>query len=286
MNGLHRPYARVRGSEPSVTTIIGTRAIAALPWAAAKETARFAIEDPSWRSMEPAQAQRLLAGRHRDVWDAAAATGTVVHRVLEHLIAEEDYDVGEIVATMAERERQARLWRGAEQAVVSRVGQYVAGLEAWWMDFAPSDARSEECVRMPGVYVGQRDLRATIRGLPTLVDLKTSSKAGSVWHDAWALQLAAYRYAPEVVTYAEVDGKVAEVTTTPNEPVEQCHVVSLCGDGAYHVYRVAAEPVAFEAFLHLAAVHRWAKALGECAEVPPDVHVPTTEPGETDAHLV
>ena len=265
----HRPYARLRNKpERSVTEIIGLKAIDGLPWAAAKETARQAVRHPeSWQSLEEDAAVDYLRKFHRGIWDARAANGTATHAVMEAWVDGTTVDLYDLVCDMAENDYQAVSWRGNEAEATERLGLYVDGLEKFWHDWSPEGCVSEQCVRMPGVYIGQRDLGATCRGLRVLHDIKTTAERDGekgVYHDSWALQLAGYDKAPEIVHYGfDEKDKIVETGTEPNEPHDSCRVIHLRGDGGYSLYEVDAGEQTFRQFLGLAAFNTWLRDLGE-----------------------
>ncbi|HEX7355270.1 MAG TPA: PD-(D/E)XK nuclease family protein [Mycobacteriales bacterium] len=253
-----------------MTEIIGYKAVPGLPWGAAKETALYAVNSfDEWRDLLDDAATDVLRLRHRAVWDSHASIGTALHAVNEAWDAGTEVDLDALVCDMADSDKQAKLWQGHEAETVDRLEGYVDGLEKFWNVHRPIERRCEECVRTPNVYVGQRDMVATInwRGAKSrvLLDIKTTHEQDpekAVYHDSWALQLAAYRYAEECVGYALNDaGKVVETGAWENDPVDACAVIHLRGDGGFTLYEVAADEDAYQAFLALASFGRWDRAL-------------------------
>jgi hypothetical protein len=233
----HRPYARKRNGPPSVTTILDAMATPGLEWGSAKETALFAVHhQDEWTHLDPDVAVNKLRRHFRGVWDGRADVGTAVHHINEAWTWGEDADVPpELVG-------------------------YVDGLERFWRDFQPETVATEEVVRYPDgnlSYIGQRDWVADLGGDRWLLDIKTTAQQDAdkgVYPDSWRLQLAAYRWATEIVLY---DEKNKEVGTVPNYPVDRCGVIHLRGDGDYTLYELQAGKAEWERFLQLRRVWTW-----------------------------
>lgn len=264
---LHRPYSRIRNKpERSVTEIIGLKAIPGLPWGAAKETALFAVNhQDEWAELETDAAVDRLRTHHRGVWDSRASFGTATHTVMESWFQGETVDLYELVCDLAANERTAVTWRGHEDEMTERLVPYVDGLEKWWNDWTPSGGTAEDCVRTPGIYVGQRDRWGVNMGGSTWgLDLKTTAEqdgSKGLYYDSWCLQLTAYDRAAELVDYAlDEKNKVVELGTRPNERVDKHGIVHLRGDGNYALYPVEVTDAAYEAFLGLARVGTWLRA--------------------------
>jgi|GEM_PF-3182113 len=271
---IHRPYSRIRGKkEASVTTIIGAgKSIDGLSYAAAKETALYAVHHPeAWQDLDPEEAVDLLRKHHKGVWNGRAAMGTLIHSVAEAWCDGEIVDVHALVYEMAETNRDAITWQGRESEVCERADLYVDGLEQFWRDTKLKPVAMEIVVRWPGLYIGQLDLIADLylpgRGVTRcLVDYKTTDQldpSKGVYGDSWSLQLAAYRHATEIVEY-ELDekGKVREVGTKPYDyGIEACIIVHLRGDGDYTLYEVPAGADEFDGFVRLAQTYQFFKTL-------------------------
>ncbi|MGC8490033.1 MAG: PD-(D/E)XK nuclease family protein [Clostridia bacterium] len=273
-----RPYARIPGSEPSVTTIIGDMlAKPGLPWAAARETALFAVHhQDEWADLSPDQAVERLRRHHRGVWDSRAAMGTALHAVNEAWCRGAVVDLGDLVVGLIDTERTARMWAGREDEIVSSLDGYVAGLERFWDAWAPSTVRSEYCVRQAGVYVGTADWLADVSGRRLVLDLKTTAQPDAergVYHDSWALQLAAYRWAPERVEYGDpaAGGPPTEIAGGPNEAADGAAVVLLRGDGEFSFFEVDASREMHQAFMWLANARSRLRALPVPAPILPGV---------------
>lgn len=270
----HRPYSRIRGKrERSVTEIIGLKSIQGLPWAAARETAMFAVHhQDKWSDLAPDDATEHLRRHFRGVWDSRAAIGTATHAVMEAWFAGETVDLYDIVCDLAQNERTAKTWQGREDEMTTLVTGYVDGLEKWWNDWSPKGGSAEDCVRYPGVYVGQRDRWSVEMGGKTWgLDLKSTAEQDAekaIYHDSWLLQLSAYDRAPEIVEYGWDDkGKLAELSTRPNEPVDAHGIIHLRGDGNYSLFEITVTDQSFEAFMALAQLGHWLHAIDK--DIPP-----------------
>lgn len=270
-----RPYA-VRGSaaarnaEPSVTRGINLLEKPGLSWAAARETAMFAVHHrDEWEDLDPAEAVEVLRRHHRGVWDGRAAMGTLVHALNEAYVRGETVDLDAEVRRMAETEHAARGWRGREDEVIAQAVLYADGLDKFWQEWCPTECVSEEVVRTPGLYIGQCDMRCRlIDGRTARLDLKTTAEqdpAKAYYHDSWALQLAAYEHAPEVVIYgADEEGRPVEIGTEPNPAHDVLAVVHLRGDGDYELLEVDGSDETLRAFVELVHLLKWRRGLGEC----------------------
>ena len=106
------------------------------------------------------------------------------------------------------------------------------------------------------------------------LDLKcTAEQDGdkAIYGDSWVLQLAAYARAPEIVTYGyDLTGKLGELSTRPNEPVDRTGIVHLRGDGHYSLFEVPVTDRSFEAFMSLASVAQWLHSIEK--DVPVSLH--------------
>lgn len=279
-----RPYARQR-KHTSVTTYLGAMGKDGLQHGAAKETAMFAFDlFDEWRLLEREEAIDRLRKHFIGLWDGRAAMGTLVHEVNERWTWGETADIDELVAEFAGREkRPVKIWQGRERFVAVEAQGYVDGLERFWTDFQPTTVSTEEVVRRPGdeSYIGQRDWVADIDGQRTLLDMKTTANqddAKGYYWDSWRLQLAAYRFAPEIVTY---DDEGNETGTLPNYPVDRCGVLHLRGGGHYSFFEVQAGPAELATFDDVCRVHRWQKK--GCEQPRPRDLTPVLVIGETAA---
>ncbi|HVX20926.1 MAG TPA: hypothetical protein VHB02_06245 [Acidimicrobiales bacterium] len=272
-----RPYSKIKGTEPSVTTILHLLPKPGLPWAAARETALFAVlHQDRWTHLDDEKAVDILRKHHRGIWDGRMAMGTLCHKVNELYCDGETVDLEALINATIAQDRNARMW--AEQNRDDLVDQclgYVLGLEKWWEDFDPDVLAAEVVVRYPGKYIGQTDLRVRIDDQHWLLDIKTTAKqdeGSGIYADSWTAQLNAYAFAPETVTYeAYVERertKVREVSTGPWSPPDRIGVIHLRGDEGYSFFELGLSSEAHEVFLQMADVYRW---LGTVAKEPPVV---------------
>ena len=251
-----RPYARLK-SEPSVTTIIGELHKPGLEWGASKEAALFAVySQDEWQGLEQPAAMELIRRHFKGVWDGRAAMGTIVHAVNEAWIHGDSVDVEAMVKEVPSFAKQV-------DEKVAEANRYVDGLERFWNDWSPTEFRSEDVVRSPGQYIGTRDLFGRLRGELSLLDLKTTAQQDAkkgIYGPEWALQLAAYNHAKEIVTYRRDEaGKLVVDSVGECEPADHCRIVHLRGDGNYTLFEVEAGPEQYDAFLGLLHLHQWRK---------------------------
>lgn len=252
-----RPYSRLKGSEPSVTTIIGELAIPGLSWGAAKETARYVVlGDDKWTSMDEKKAIDHLRMHHKGVWDGRAAMGTLLHSVNEAWIKGETPDLAKLVGAVSS-------WKGREAEKIVEADGYVAGLAKFWEDFQPTRSYTEQVVRTPSSYIGTGDWWTMLRGECWYIDIKTTAEQDAekgLYGDSWGLQCAALTAAREMITYKRDEkGKLYVASTEPNIPVDHCGVVHLRGDGDYMLYEVDAGVDMYDAFLSLLHLYEWRK---------------------------
>lgn len=264
-----RPYANKRNAPVSITTAIGVLSTP-LEWGSSKEAAIFAVlHRDEWEHLPEPDAIDRIRRHFRGVWDGRAGVGTVVHAVNEAWTWGETADLAALVDELANTSRRpVRFWRGHEAETVETVGRYVDGLALFWEDFEPVTLATEEVVRHPGApYIGQRDWVADCKGRRLLIEIKTTAEQDAdkaLYWDSWRLQLAAQRYASEIVAY---DANGIEMATYPAYPVDACCVLHLRGDGHYQLYEVQAGPGEFAQFLTLVDLHAWLNGDGKKAPV-------------------
>lgn len=266
----HRPYSFIRGTEPSVTTILDLLPKPGLSWAAAKETALFAVLHPEkWQHLAENEAVDVLRRHHRGIWDGRAANGTLAHAVNEAYCAGEEVDLEALIEWTIDNDRNARTWADRDRSdLIEQVLGYVLGLEKWWVDFQPTDIRSEVVVRWPGLFIGQTDLRCTVNGEDFLWDVKTTARqeeSSGVYADSWTLQLALYGMARETVSYTVTNApevkrgfRVDESGTGIWSRPQRYGVIHLRGDEEYTAYEVDVTRDVERTALRLArAYHGW-----------------------------
>lgn len=284
---MSRPYSRNKDSEKSVTTIKGDMLSSnGLDWAAAKLTAERAIYcQDEWlplvgqvatdsKGKQEDAAMRLLRFHFREVWDGRASMGTALHQVNDEWCHGREADLPAIVAEIAET-YDGRAWRGQLEDVVNILDGYVAGLERFYADFTPTTIDSEYIVREPGLYIGTADWCAELHhaaistlGLegPLVLDIKTTNQqepGKGIYHEDWALQTAAYRWAREIVEFVPEGpkGKLVPGPVTPNHETVGAGIIHLRGDGRYSFYVVDASEEMRDAFVHMAQARATLKAL-------------------------
>ena len=269
----HRPYAKAPGAPPSVTQVLGILSAPGLSWGAARETALFAVHhQDQWSALRTADAVDSLYKHHRGVWDHRALLGTALHTINAEWCQGHTVRVIDVIQELRDG---SRLWRDKPETDIYRDLLPMAdGLAIVWERLKPETLSWEQCVRyadQPGLeYVGTTDWRAVIDGLPFLLDLKTTGKTvpgtAKYW-DQWRLQLAAYRYATEAVTYSD-EGQELGAVALPE--VAGAAVVHLYGDGQFQVDGIQAGPQEHQVFLALRQAYAWRKQ----AEKSPGTNAP------------
>ncbi len=258
VNRYSRPYARIRGAEPSVTTIIQAMlGKPGLPWAAARETAMYAVHHRrEWMSLSPTSAVTRLARHYQGVWDARAVIGTIVHQINLDWIDGRSVNVESRVLEMAQ---SLRAGRADLDDVVTEVLADCDALAAFWQTWRPKDHLAEAVVRSPGEWVGQCDWIATLGdGSRARIDLKTTGSAGdAIYADSWTLQLSAYEGAREIVMYEGSPTAPAEVATAPNPRCDRFFIIQLRGTPEPRIYDIEVTQESVEHFRSLASAYRY-----------------------------
>ncbi|MGH9121394.1 MAG: hypothetical protein ACRDYC_05540 [Acidimicrobiales bacterium] len=264
---VHRPYST--GKIPSVTTILGVLSKDGLQWAAAKETAMFAVNHrDEWETLSDFDAVERLRKHHQGVWDHRAALGTMCHAVNEAWARGETFDLEDAVVAL---QTGSHVWaKYPTEQLMDELDVMVDGLERAWNELTPATVAVEDVVRYTdaeGSYVGSSDWQVRIWGKSFLVDLKTTGRTepgSALYWDSWRLQLAAYRYASEIVDY---DGRT-EVGTRPLLPVDDTAILHLRMNGEWGFHPVKAGREEHGRFLDLCRAYRWRLRASKDSGVP------------------
>lgn len=219
---------------------------ALINWAA-NTTADFAIDNWDELSREPISERVKKLRRARFVQrDAAARRGTEVHQLAESLIHGELVEVPDAIAGHVEAYvKFLDEWQVSpvlvETSVASRRWNYAGTLDV------VGDLVGTSCAHCEGWPVVST-LHLPRRGCRYLYDIKTAQSG--IFPEA-ALQMSAYRYAD---VFLDADGNEQSMSE-----------LGICGALAvwvrsegYDVYRVEADELAHNKFLHVATVARWA----------------------------
>lgn len=235
---VHRPYARRKREESSVTEALKYLPADGLPFGAAKETAIFAYFHPEeWQDLPEAEAIRRLMLHHRGVWNGRACMGTLLHKGNEARANRVPFPLEQEIKAMIEDEPNASIWKSMDlDDVFEQALGYLIGLDNWWDDYNPEVLATESVLRCRGFHIGQMDLamKLVIDGRVVTVDLKTTAQQDedkAVYLDKWIYQTNAYNFSEEQVFYRlDAKGKLVECCTVPWEPGEGCSVIHLRGD--------------------------------------------------------
>lgn len=262
----HRPYANDPTAPPSVTEVLSLLPKEGLKWAAAKETAEFAYHHQNkWRALNERTAVELMRKHFDGVWKHRALLGTALHELNAIWAAGNDARIPDILDRMRS---ESPLWgRMQLEEIYAEFAPMVDGLRDAWKALKPKTLAFEEVVRFQAWdsslnYIGSSDWRAEVKGVATLIDLKTTGKVtprtAKYW-DAWRLQTAAYRYANQVVWYDDNDKEIGVGIPQPVELVKILHVRS---NGVWEIDTIAADKPEHEAFMRLRQAYQWLKTEG------------------------
>lgn len=208
---------------------------------AARKAAEYAIDSfAEWSVFERETALDLIAGAPTRDRDSAGAKGTIVHSVMDH----------------------AANGTAPDMLFDAEVAPYVSAGLKFLDDWHPSFVWTEATVFGPG-YAGTLDaiIDVVIDGEPTrlLIDYKTSRR---IYSDV-AVQLAAYRFASHAVAYDD-EGNLVRVEIPE---VDGGAVVHIRPDGTYEFRRVAADEVAYRAFVNCLGISSWKDQRGVLGDV-------------------
>lgn len=161
-----------------------------------------------------------LARAYEETRDAACDFGSAFHDVVEAVGSDDWSKLKELPLT-------PEFWTSVDQ------------FKQWTERVQPVWERNEFIICHPELRVaGQCDALAIINGKRWLIDVKTSK---SVYGPEYALQLAAYRYAPFIVEWT---GEM-----TPMPAVDHCGILHVPKTGdACTLYELRVEEADFEAF--------------------------------------
>lgn len=229
--GRHYQHPETGALVPSVTNVISVLDKPALPRWAAKEVAQAAWNmRRSLDQMGEAECIDVLKGSPWRKTNRAAGRGTSVHEYLE--------------AAMT----------GATVELNGEALMYQKGADDFLNRYQPEFVRTEFTVFGDG-YAGTSDFLAVINRTLLIGDYKT----GKALYPEVALQLAAIRYAREIVTPFGLE---------PMPEVDGCVAVLISPDRAL-VKEVAADEQAHAAFLSCLTAWTWQKDAAPLgAEVP------------------
>jgi hypothetical protein len=275
---LHRPYARLKREELSVTEVLECLPKPGMSFAAAKETALYAAFHTDWQKLSMDEAVKNLTRHHSGVWDGRAAMGTLIHAVNERYFDGSGVDLGYEITQLMETESKARTWKARDpQSVFDDAVGYVLGLEKWWNDYRPNGLWAEGVVREPGICIGQFDMLAFVDGAwpsdgfmgeqSTLIDFKTTAQQNpdkGIYMDSWSLQLNAYAHCSEQVFFGTIEDTkgrehIEEFGKADWDRPERAAVVHLRGDGDYEFFEIPLLESTWEKFKGLVSVARYVK---------------------------
>lgn len=254
-----RPYARKK--IPSVTTLIGVMDKPGLSWGAAKETATYAVHHQAdWRGLDPDEAIERLYKHHRGVWDRSALVGTLVHSCAEAWSYGQSWDIPD----------------DTDPDVVRRLPGYINGLAAFFEDNQPQVIATEVCVRgrTSGgdvTYAGTADWIAQIDGDVWLLDIKTTSnldESKEFYTKEWRLQLAAYRWAEEVVHYHGTTEVAAWPLADCFPRPTRTGILHMRGNDGYQLIEVDSSVALLVTLDACAAIREWGLTGGHATPAP------------------
>lgn len=227
---------------PSVTTVLNNLNKPALPNWAAREVAKYAVENIlQWQDLPPDDAVDLLKrAPHRNM-KKKGDVGTAVHQVMEA------WKLGET----------------PELDLDETILPYVAGAAAYLNENVHRIVHVESTIfNTTYQYAGTCDAIVTLKTGPNvIVDWKTSNNV----YPEHALQLVAYANGDFIGT---PEGEAYDVP-----PIDYGHVVHLPGDGTYKAHKVPLTDRAFKTFVALRTLQKWrddyeSDALGDITQGP------------------
>jgi len=244
-NGRNHWYLIDGKKAPGVTTLIkgGLPKPKLVPWAAKSVAEYVADHLDEVEAMRPMGREAIAAALKQKPFtdrDKAAVRGTHVHDLASRLIAGEEVEVPDGLA--------------------GYVDSYIRFLDEW----QPKPVLVETVVgHTQWMYCGTLDIVVDLPdGRRPIVDIKTSNSG--IWPEV-VLQTAGYRYAEFYVDADKTEKPMAALD------IDSALALWVRSDG-YDVYELPADESAFETFLHVATVARWAETardlIGEACDVP------------------
>ena len=206
---------------PRVSSIVGALGSKIYENLAAKQVARKAVTDDTWRSMPEDLAIKWL---EESRWEKANF-GTEIHRIIEEWLHKPTLEI-----------------TGVDPDHLN----YLTGAIAFLNEHASRIIHVEKTLyNRTYEYAGTADLIAKMRdGNLAVIDWKTGEL-----YPSHALQVVAYMNCEHV---EGVDGHLAELP-----PITTGYVVQLPGDGTFKAHKVDPTPRAFRTFIALRSVQRW-----------------------------
>lgn len=258
-NGRYAVKTGGKHTAPSVTAVIGILDKPALSWAAARETAVFAVEhQDEWRDLTPVDAIERLRKHHRGIWNRKADIGSLVHAVNEAWVCGSEFGPDDCDDFLPRADRGDA---DARQKVWDEAQPYVDGLANFWSDAKPDWVQVERGVVYdePGLeYGGQFDILAVVHSTLWRLDIKTGrleSETGRPYPEA-SLQLTAYDRAKYLAVYDAL-GNLTDLED--NQRAERCGVLHVPGDGTWSIYPVSTGEREWELFLTARRLWEWGK---------------------------
>jgi len=219
---------------PSVTTILGNLNKPALPNWAAREVAKFAVENmPSWENLPPDDAVDLLKRAPYRNMRKKGDVGTAVHEAVE-LWMGDSIDIPDLSDKEVEVDDLDLL-------------PYIAGAVQYLNQHVHRVLHSEVTVfNREYEYAGTVDAIVKLSdGAIAVVDWKTSRGI----YPEHALQLVAYANGDFIGTDAGKELKFPAITVA--------HVVHLPGDATFKAHPVKLTDRAFRTFCALRSIQKW-----------------------------
>lgn len=243
---------------PSVTTILSNLSKPALPNWAAREVAKYAVDNiPSWENLPPGDAIDLLKRAPYRNMSRKGDIGTAVHETVE-LWTRDTFEIPDLSQVEIEIENMDLL-------------PYVSGAVQYLNTHVQRVIYSEVTVfNREYAYAGTVDAIVKLKtGELAVIDWKTSNAI----YPEHALQLVAYANCGFIGT------DQGESITLP--PITTAHVVHLPGNATYKAHPVHLTTRAFKTFIALRTLQKWrddfeADAFDQVLKTEEDQAVPTT----------